>query len=51
MSEEIPELPKWINDLIESAKNDGYNQGYEDGLRYAWCNAKRAIEDAGRYYL
>ena len=51
MSEETPEPPQWVKDLISKASSDGYSRGFENGQKMAWSQIHRAIEREGKYHL
>lgn len=43
-SNELPELPQWVQDLLEAAEERGYDKGYKEGGRYVYWDMKNQIE-------
>lgn len=46
MSEELPELPEWVQDLIAKAEERGYDKGYNDGRKETFFKVDKAVRSA-----
>jgi hypothetical protein len=40
-----PQLPEWVQTLIEAEKEKAYDKGREDGYRYAVQHMRRVLEN------
>jgi hypothetical protein len=41
---EIPDLPEWVEDLVESNFDKGYRKGWEEGQKALWYRIRDLLE-------
>ena len=49
MSEELPELPQWVKDLVSAAEDRAYTEGYEAGQTQMWYLGSGVLERSRPY--